>query len=84
MYTREITVTSIARLGEWCAADIVQTAVKFGSKVKLKYNSVEVNAKSLLGVMCLGLTDGSVVAILADGADEQEAADAITEVLCGK
>lgn len=42
------------------------------------------NAKSLLGVLSLNLNNGAVVTITADGTDEKDAVDAISNILTGK
>jgi len=43
--------------------------------------SKRVNAKSLLGILSLGIVGGTQIRIIADGADEQEAVTALTELV---
>ena len=55
---------------------LVQTASKFNSDINLEYKGKSVNLKSIMGVMSLGVGQGSV-----DGADEAEGMAAIVETL---
>ncbi|CAM4333730.1 MULTISPECIES: phosphocarrier protein HPr [Jeotgalicoccus] len=63
------------------ATILVQTATKFESDIELEYNSKKVNLKSIMGVMSLGVGKGAEVTIYADGKDEEEAIEAISETL---
>lgn len=63
------------------ATILVQTASKFDSDIQLEYNSKKVNLKSIMGVMSLGVGKDSEVAVYAEGKDETEAIQAITETL---
>ncbi|KIX90038.1 MULTISPECIES: phosphocarrier protein HPr [Staphylococcus] len=63
------------------ATMLVQTASKFESDVQLEYNAKKVNLKSIMGVMSLGVGKDAEITIYADGSDEKEAIQAITEVL---
>lgn len=60
---------------------LVQTASKFNSDVNLEYKGKSVNLKSIMGVMSLGVGQGSDVTISAEGADEKEAMEAIVETM---
>ncbi|MFV0556997.1 MAG: phosphocarrier protein HPr [Lactovum sp.] len=60
---------------------LVQTASKFVSEINLEYKEKSVNLKSIMGVMSLGVGQGADVKISAEGADEEEAMAAITEVM---
>ena len=62
----------------------MQTANKYASSVRIKHNGYDMNAKSLLGVLSLNLNNGAVVTITADGTDEKDAVDAISNILTGK
>ena len=61
------------------AALFVQAASKFGSNILVKIDNKTVNAKSIMGMISLGILDGQTVTIVADGPDEQQA---LSE-LCG-
>ena len=52
---------------------LVQAASKFNSDINLEYKGKSVNLKSIMGVMSLGVGQGSDVTISAEGADEKEA-----------
>lgn len=60
---------------------LVQSASKFASDVQLSYNGKEVNLKSIMGVMSLGIGKGAEITISAEGADEKEAIAGLTETL---
>ena len=83
MVTKEIKIDCVSRENERWGPYLVQTAFGYESTIKLKYKNAELNAKSLIGMMSLGITNGSVVTIIADGNDEQEAAEAIEKLLRG-
>lgn len=55
----------------------VQAAQKYTSDIKVMHDGVTVNAKSMLALLSLGVTKGSVITIFADGEDEQIALDAL-------
>jgi phosphotransferase system HPr (HPr) family protein len=57
------------------AALFVQAASKFSSSILVKINNKTVNAKSIMGMISLGILDGQSVTISADGSDEQQAVD---------
>lgn len=60
---------------------LVQAAGKFDSEIKLEYKEKQVNLKSIMGVMSLGIGQGAEISISAEGSDEQAALDALTETL---
>jgi phosphocarrier protein HPr len=60
---------------------LVQAASKFTSEVQLQYKEKKVNLKSIMGVMSLGIGQGADITIFADGADEAEAIQLLTETL---
>jgi len=60
---------------------LVQTASKFNSDINLEYKGKSVNLKSIMGVMSLGVGQGSDVTISVDGADESDAMAAIVETM---
>ncbi|MDL4839310.1 phosphocarrier protein HPr [Aquibacillus rhizosphaerae] len=63
------------------ATVLVNKAGSFASDVTLEYNGKSVNLKSIMGVMSLGIPKDSEIKITADGSDEQEAIDAIVDVI---
>ncbi len=62
------------------AAMIAQTAAQFSCDIQLSKDQVQVNAKSIMGVMMLAAEFGSSLRLTADGSDEKEAAAAIQKL----
>ena len=62
------------------ATMLVQTASKFDSDIQLEYNGKKVNLKSIMGVMS-GVGKDAEITIYADGSDESDAIQAISDVL---
>lgn len=73
MYSREIVVKSQIGLHARPATFFIQKANEFSSGVWIARDDRKVNAKSLLGVLSLGITRGSTVTLTADGTDEETA-----------
>ena len=65
-------------------AMFVKTAAKFRSEVYVSRDDLEVNGKSIMGVMMLAAEEGSTITVRADGPDEREALDALRELVDGK
>jgi phosphocarrier protein HPr len=63
------------------AAEIVKTASKFKSNIIIMRDDLEVNAKSIMGVMMLAAEHGSFVTIRAEGDDADAAIDGICKVI---
>ena len=63
------------------ATHFVQKANEFKSGVWIEKEERRVNAKSLLGILSLGIGKGSVITIMAEGSDAQEAVMALTELV---
>lgn len=59
------------------SAMIAQTAVKFASRIFLEKAGNRINAKSIMGIITLAASFGSKIKVIADGPDEQAAAEAI-------
>ena len=64
-------------------AMLVQVASQHDSTVYLESEGRRVNAKSIMGMMSLGLDTGEMVTVIADGPDEETAVDDIAKDLCG-
>ena len=64
-------------------AMLVQVASRHNSTVYLEAEGKKVNAKSIMGMMSLGLDNGEMVNVIADGSDEEEAIFSIEEYLSG-
>ncbi len=65
-------------------AMLVQVASRFDSSIYLETAGKKVNAKSIMGMMSLGLDAGEVVMVTADGNDESAAVFEIENYLCGE
>ena len=65
-------------------AVLVQVASQFESTVYIESAGKRVNAKSIMGMMSLGMNSGEEVRVVADGADEQEAVLSIEKFLSGE
>lgn len=74
MITKEITITNRSGLHARPASLWVQMASRYQSSIKIKSNNSEVDGKSILGILSLGLASGSQFQLIVDGEDEQEAA----------
>ena len=79
----EITLTLKNKVGLHArpAAEMIKTAAKFKSKIALTGNEKQANAKSIITVLSLGLKRGDSLTISADGADEREAIQALSELI---
>lgn len=65
-------------------AMLVQVASQFSSDVYLETPDKKVNAKSIMGMMALGLDTGESVTVVADGEDEKSAVDSVEKYLTNK
>ncbi len=65
-------------------AKLVQIASQYQSKVSIKQNEKMVNAKSIMGMMTLGLVAGQSLEVAIDGEDESDAMNSIEQFLLGK
>ena len=84
MITKEATVSLDDGLSARSIALLVQTASRYEAVIRLSDGQKRMNAKSIMGMMALGLALGDIVTIEAEGTDEEEAASAIAEFLEGK
>ena len=81
MYMKEAVVNTQVGLHARPATFFIQKANEFKSSVWVEKGSRRVNAKSLLGVLSLGIVKGTAIQIIADGADEEEAVNALVELI---
>ena len=70
MYTQNVTINNEVGLHARPATFFIQKANEFKSGIWLEKDERRVNAKSLLGVLSLGIVKGTTITLLADGADE--------------
>lgn len=65
-------------------AVLVQVASQYESTVHLETEDKRVNAKSIMGMMSLGLDNGETITIVCDGTDEEKALEGIEKFLLGE
>ena len=81
MFSKELTVNNHVGLHARPATFFIQKANEFRSSIWVEKEERRVNAKSLLGVLSLGIVKGSVFSIIADGPDEENAVKALAELI---
>ena len=81
MISQEVTITNTIGLHARPATFFIQKANSFKSSIWVEKEDRKVNAKSLLGVLSLGIAQGMTVTLLADGSDEDEALAALAELV---
>lgn len=81
MEKREFKVIAETGIHARPATLLVQAASNFSSDINLEYSGKSVNLKSIMGVMSLGVGQGSEISISAEGDDEKEAIDAIADTM---
>ena len=84
MVERRVTVVNAHGIHARPAAEIVKTAARFTCNVLLEKDGLEVNGKSIMGVMMLAAECGSEVVIRADGDDAEAAVEALATLIAGK
>lgn len=84
MKVKEITIRLENGLEARPVAMLVQVASQYESSVYLETGDKKVNAKSIMGMMSLGLDTGEKVNVIVDGNDEDAAIDGIEKYLSGK
>ena len=81
MCAKEVLVQNQVGLHARPATFFIQKANEFKSSIWVEKEDRRVNAKSLLGVLSLGIVGGVSIRIIADGTDEQEAVDALVALV---
>ena len=84
MITQEIKIINRLGLHARPAAMLVQTASNFSCDIKIIKDTVQVNAKSIMGVLMLAAEYGSCLQLQCDGPDETQAAQAINRLFENK
>jgi phosphocarrier protein len=84
MIERNVTVVNAHGIHARPAAEIVKTAAQFTCNITLTKDGLEVNGKSIMGVMMLAAECGSSVMIRADGEDAERAIDALAALIAAK
>lgn len=81
MYSKEVVVRCESGLHNKQATYFVQKANEYESSIWLESGNRKMNAKSLLGIMSLGIVSGSTVILSAVGSDEETAVAALEALL---
>ena len=81
MVTKEVLVGCASGLHNKQATYFVQKANEFKSSIWLESDNRKMNAKSLLGIMSLGISNGAKVTLIASGSDEEAAVAALEQLL---
>ena len=81
MFMKETVVNNQVGLHARPATFFIQKANEFKSSVWVEKDERRVNAKSLLGVLSLGIVKGTPINLIADGPDEEAAINALVELI---
>ena len=84
MPEREVKIINKLGIHARPAAEIVKTAGKFKSNITIIRDDLEVNAKSIMGVMMLAAEYGATIVLRALGDDSEQALDALAAVIANK
>lgn len=81
MLRREFTIVNRLGLHARAAAQFVQTVNQFSAEVTLYKDDIEVNGKSIMGILLLAAPKGTQIAVAVDGTDEEKAMQAIAALI---
>lgn len=81
MITTQITIINKLGLHARASAKFVSTASKYQSQIEVTFNNKTINGKSIMGVMTLAASQGSLITLHIDGPDEDELTRAITTLI---
>lgn len=81
MITKKITIEIPTGLEARPVALLVQVASQYESTIYVESDSKKVNAKSIMGMMTLGLVSGEEITVIANGTDEEKAVEDIEKYL---
>jgi phosphocarrier protein len=81
MFSREFTLNNSVGLHARPATFFIQKANEFKSSISVEKEERRVNAKSLLGILSLGIVCGTTINIIANGVDEEDAVNALGEMI---
>jgi phosphocarrier protein len=81
MISRDVTIQNNVGLHARPATFFIQKANSYKASIWVEKDDRRVNAKSLLGVLSLGIVKGMTVTLIADGTDEAEALEGLAELI---
>ena len=81
MISRDVTITNSIGLHARPATFFIQKANSYKSSIWVEKDDRRVNAKSLLGVLSLGIAKGMTITLIADGQDENQALEGLANLI---
>ncbi len=82
MYQKEITIQNAEGLHARPAAAFAKKAAEYkGTKILVKKDGIDANAKSIMSILSLGAAAGTQITITADGPDEKAAVEALCQIM---
>lgn len=81
MFVKDVVVQNQVGLHARPATFFIQKANEFKSSIWVEKEERRVNAKSLLGVLSLGIVGGTTIRVIADGADEEDAVNGLVSLV---
>ena len=81
MFVKDVTVQNQVGLHARPATFFIQKANEYKSSIWVEKEDRRVNAKSLLGVLSLGIVGGTTIKVIADGLDEQQAVEGLVKLV---
>ena len=81
MPSQELTISNKLGIHARPAAQFVKTASRFEARIRVEKDGEEVDGKSIMGLMMLAAGHGSVVTVIAEGSDAEEALKALQDLV---
>ena len=81
MISKEVLINNQVGLHARPATFFIQKANEFKSSIWVEIDERRVNAKSLLGVLSLGIVKGTTITLIADGSDQEEAIETLSKLI---
>ncbi|AJE03011.1 HPr family phosphocarrier protein [Geobacter pickeringii] len=81
MLVQEFTIVNKLGLHARASALLVKTASRFSAEIKIGREGIEVNGKSIMGIMMLAAAKGTTITVTVDGGDEAEAMAALSDII---
>lgn len=81
MYVKDVSVKNQVGLHARPATFFIQKANEYKSSIWIEKEERRVNAKSLLGVLSLGIVGGTEIKVIADGSDEKDAVEGLVKLV---
>lgn len=81
MYKRKVYISNPIGLHGKPATIFVQKANEFKSNIWIDEGTRRINAKSLLGILSIGINAGTTIKVISEGADEKNAVDTLVELI---